>query len=164
LLSLLLKKGDYLLVGIHGDTLVHKIKGSRFPLQNAYERSLSVLGCRFVDDVLLDAPYEVTSAMIDTLQIKHVIKLGNDGICNKSDTKNDTAPNSSLEIDRFLDPRQAGILEVIENSSGFSIDKVFRRILDDEETFQCKYNRKLQAEQAFLQEKYGKSRDFSETI
>jgi ethanolamine-phosphate cytidylyltransferase len=157
---MLLKKGDYLLVGIHGDKLVNKMKGSRFPLQNVYERSLSVLGCRFVDDILLDAPYEVSSAMIDTLQIKQVISFGNNDICSMSDVASDR----SFEIDRFSYPKQVGILEVIEDSSGFSINKVFQRILDDEETYQRKYDRKLQAEQEFLQEKYGKSRDFSKTM
>lgn len=47
------KRGDYLIVGVHADTIVNKHRGSNLPLMNLHERVLSVLGCRFVDDVLI---------------------------------------------------------------------------------------------------------------
>lgn len=119
--------------------MVNRVKGQSFPLQNLNERVLSVLGCRFVDNVLLDAPYEICAAMIDTLKIKKVI------VCN-----------SDLP-ERFDHLRQAGILEAMENPSKFRLDDVVQRILDNEATFQTKYERKMQAEEDFLNTKYGRN-------
>ena len=40
---------------------------------NLHERVLSVLGCKYVNDVLIDAPSEVTPDMIASLRIKEVV-------------------------------------------------------------------------------------------
>ena len=58
------KRGDYLIIGIHSDVVVNKHQGSNLPIMNLHERVLSVLGCKFVDDVLIDAPYTITPEMI----------------------------------------------------------------------------------------------------
>ena len=74
LLSLITtKRGDYLIVGIHGDSVVNKRRGGNLPLMNLHERVLSVLGCKYVNDVLIDAPSEVTPDMIASLRIKEVV-------------------------------------------------------------------------------------------
>lgn len=67
------KRGDYLIVGVHADAIVNKNRGSNLPLMNLHERVLSLLGCRYVDDVLIDAPYVVTSEMISSLNISEVV-------------------------------------------------------------------------------------------
>lgn len=41
-----------------------ELRGSRFPLMNLHERSLSVLACRYVDEVIIGAPWEVTKDMV----------------------------------------------------------------------------------------------------
>jgi ethanolamine-phosphate cytidylyltransferase len=119
---------------------VNRVKGHNFPLQNLNERVLSVLGCRFVDNVLLDAPYEICSAMINTLKIKKVV------VCN-----------SDSSSERFDHPRHAGILEAMDNPSTFRLDDLVQRILDNEAAFQTKYERKMQAEEDFLNNKYGRN-------
>ena len=72
-----LQRGDYLIVGIHGDAVVNRERGSNLPLMNLHERVLSVLGCRFVDDVLIDAPWVITPDMIASLNIAEVIHCNN---------------------------------------------------------------------------------------
>merc|ERR1712107_808826 len=67
-------KGDYLIVGVHNDKLVNELRGSNHPIINMHERVLSVLGCRYVDDVLLDAPRIVTTDMIKSLNIGLVVQ------------------------------------------------------------------------------------------
>lgn len=37
-------------------TVVNIRRGGNLPLMNLHERLLSVLGCKFMDDVLIDAP------------------------------------------------------------------------------------------------------------
>lgn len=39
---------------------------------NLHERVLSVLGCKYVNDVLIDAPLEITPDMIASLRITEV--------------------------------------------------------------------------------------------
>ncbi|CAE8602255.1 unnamed protein product, partial [Polarella glacialis] len=52
--------GDFLVVGCYDDETIHRKKGKNYPLQTLHERSLNVLACRHVDDVLLGAPWQVT--------------------------------------------------------------------------------------------------------
>jgi len=66
-------QGHYLIVGIHGDAIVNAKRGYNLPIMNLHERVLSVLGCRYVDDVLIDAPYVITRDMINSLAISTVI-------------------------------------------------------------------------------------------
>lgn len=40
---------------------------------NLHERVLSVLGCKYPDDVLIDAPAEITPDMIASLKITEVV-------------------------------------------------------------------------------------------
>ncbi|KAI7756388.1 hypothetical protein M8C21_010964 [Ambrosia artemisiifolia] len=55
--------GDFLLVGIHTDEIVSEQRGPHFPLMHLHERSLSVLACRYVDEVIIGAPWEITKDM-----------------------------------------------------------------------------------------------------
>lgn len=67
------KLGDYLIVGLHDDAVIEKHKGEGFPIMNLHERVLSVLSCKYVDDVVIGAPYVVTQELIDTLQVDIVV-------------------------------------------------------------------------------------------
>ena len=71
--SLQTQRGDYVIVGIHGDSVVNKRRGGNLPLMNLHERLLSVLGCKFTNDVLIDAPVEITPDMIASLRITEVL-------------------------------------------------------------------------------------------
>ena len=61
--------GEFLLVGIHADETVESYK--RRPILSMKERIASVEGCRYVDEVVPDAPLEITREWID----KHKIDL-----------------------------------------------------------------------------------------
>ena len=67
--------GDYLLVGVYGDECV-KERRHRLPLMNLQERVLSVLACRHVDDVLIDAPSEITPELLSTFRVSTVCHGG----------------------------------------------------------------------------------------
>ena len=75
-----------MLVGIYSDFTIQqqqqqkgasnaKAKASSLllPFLNNNERLLSLLGCRYVDDVVVDAPYVVSSEMIQMLGIDEVV-------------------------------------------------------------------------------------------
>lgn len=47
------KHGDFLLVGLHTDEDVSERRGAHLPIMSLHERSLSVLACRFVDEIVM---------------------------------------------------------------------------------------------------------------
>jgi ethanolamine-phosphate cytidylyltransferase len=60
-------------VGVHNDSVTNSHRGMNLPIMNLHERVLSVLGCKYVDDVLIDAPYVITKEMIVSLNISVVL-------------------------------------------------------------------------------------------
>jgi ethanolamine-phosphate cytidylyltransferase len=65
--------GTFLIVGIHDDETVNRSKGSNFPILNLHERVLSVLQCRYVDEVITGAPWNITEGVIKALHINVVV-------------------------------------------------------------------------------------------
>jgi cytidyltransferase-like protein len=59
--------GDFLLVGVHSDAAVKSYK--RQPILSMEERIASVEGCRYVDEVVANAPLEITKEWIEEHQI-----------------------------------------------------------------------------------------------
>ena len=45
--------GDFLMVGLHTDEDVRARRGPHDPIMDLHERSLSVLGCRYVSEVII---------------------------------------------------------------------------------------------------------------
>lgn len=67
-----------LIVGIHDDATINSVKGLNYPIMNMLERSLCVLQCKYVDGVVLGAPYEPTIEFISILKDQlniNVVKL-----------------------------------------------------------------------------------------
>ncbi|KAH0629412.1 hypothetical protein JD844_011470 [Phrynosoma platyrhinos] len=58
-------KQPYIIVGLHFDQEVNLYKGKNYPIMNVHERTLSVLACRYVSEVVIGAPYAVTSDLLD---------------------------------------------------------------------------------------------------
>jgi len=141
------KRGDYLIVGIHSDACVNKIRGMNLPLLNLHERVLSVLGCRFVDDVLIDAPYEISSEMISSLRIHEVIHASCDEDENYCTTCSD-------KDERYVHAKEKGIFHVVMNPSTFRLNTIFDRVNRNQETFRARFERKMNSETQHYQNKY----------
>ena len=86
-------------MGIHSDTVVNRVRGFNLPLMNVHERVFSVLGCRFVDDVLIDDPYVVSPEMIASLKIAEVVH----------GTNSDQIGNGNRGEDRYKYAKEANI-------------------------------------------------------
>merc|ERR1711924_480998 len=127
-------------VGVHGDGVVNKHRGSNFPIMAMQERVLSVLGCRYVDDVLLDAPWHITKEMIATLQITVVVRG------TFSDGWGDNDPHAV--------PIQQGIHREIESESSLTLSELARRLLDRQDVHK-RIEVKKQKEQDWFNEKHG---------
>jgi glycerol-3-phosphate cytidylyltransferase-like family protein len=46
-------------------------RGRHRPIMNLHERSLSVLACRYVDEVIIGAPWDVSKDMVSYLFCSH---------------------------------------------------------------------------------------------
>jgi len=138
------QRGDYLIVGVLGDSVVNRVGGSNLPLMNLHERLLSILGCRFVDDVLIDAPYTITPEMIASLNIAEVVH----GTCFSND--------KSTLVERYKFPREEGILHTLISPSKFTLSDILVRIKKNQEEFQAKIDRKKKVEQEYYNVKYNR--------
>jgi len=66
--------GDYLIVGIHDDQCVNQYLGEHYPINSLNERVLNVLACKYVDDVIIGAPFKVTNKLIRDINAGIVVK------------------------------------------------------------------------------------------
>lgn len=57
-------QGDFLLVGLHTDEDVQERRGPHLPIMNLHERSLSVLACKYVDEVIIGAPTVISEDLV----------------------------------------------------------------------------------------------------
>jgi len=138
-------RGDYLIVGVHGDALVNRMRGSNLPLMNVHERTLSVMGCQYVDDVLIDAPYRITPEMVASLSIVEIVH----------GTECDAISDSDQIYDeRYSYPKEAGIFTILESPTDFNLSTILKRIQKNQERFHKKIRKKKMAEQEYYNEKY----------
>mmetsp|Transcript_28184 Transcript_28184/g.77442 ORF Transcript_28184/g.77442 Transcript_28184/m.77442 type:complete len:473 (-) Transcript_28184:31-1449(-) len=146
LLKMAKERGDFLIVGIHGDSVVNRILGMNLPLMNLHERVLSVLGCRFVDDVVIDAPFAITEAMVASLNISEVLQSP------------DTGYGIRDESDRFgqINP---DLVYRIEQPCKFNLRSILQRIRRNQESFEARFERKMNAEKKFYETKHSSSRN-----
>jgi ethanolamine-phosphate cytidylyltransferase len=133
-----------LIVGVHSDATVNRIRGGKFPLFNLHERVLGVLGCRYVDDVLVDAPYQITPEMIATLGINKIVHgIGFEDLDYSNKTE-----------ERYQHAKAAGILHVVQSLSTYCLERVFERIRTNQETFQSRFDKKMKEESEHYSQKY----------
>jgi ethanolamine-phosphate cytidylyltransferase len=105
---------------------------------------LSVLGCRYVDDVLIDAPYEISSEIIASLRIAEVVH----GTC---DTDGEFC---SKEDERYRHAKDRGIFYPLKNPCSFSLKTIFERVQRNQETFRKRFERKMSSEAQHYMQKY----------
>jgi len=51
---------------------VNQYKGSNYPIMNLHERTLSVLACKYVSEVVIGAPYVVSHDLLDHFNVSVV--------------------------------------------------------------------------------------------
>nr|KAF6458050.1 phosphate cytidylyltransferase 2, ethanolamine [Rousettus aegyptiacus] len=67
-----LAERPYVIAGLHFDQEVNQYKGKNYPIMNLHERTLSVLACRYVSEVVIGAPYAVTAELLDHFKVELV--------------------------------------------------------------------------------------------
>eukprot|EP00941_MAST-03F_sp_MAST-3F-sp1_P003963 g3963.t1 len=143
--------GDYLIVGVYSDEVANELRGKNYPIMNIKERVLSVLGCKYVDDVLIDAPLEVTAEMLQSLEIS-VVANG---------TFHDR--NRLQEQDPAYDPyslvKSKGMYRSIESTSTLSLKEIVRRINVNRLQYEERFEKKKRKEDKYYAKRFGKKEE-----
>ncbi|PKI41015.1 hypothetical protein CRG98_038543 [Punica granatum] len=135
--------GDFLLVGIHTDQTVSASRGAHRPIMNLHERSLSVLACRYVDEVIIGAPWEVSKDMITTFNISLVV---HGTISESNDFQKD-------EGNPYAVPIGMGIFKVLESPLDITTTTIIRRIVANHEAFLKRNEKKAESERRYYEGK-----------
>lgn len=133
-------EGDFLLVGIHDDLTVNERKGGNFPIMNLHERTLSVLACKYVDEVIIGAPWSVSDDMIKTMNISKVLHGTHYGV----------TLGTYAKVDRYDIPKQEGIFDDLSSSSDLSVHVILERVVANRAAFIKRNIRKVAAETEYL--------------
>ena len=125
--------GDFLIVGVHTDFDVNRTKGSNYPIMNLHERVLCVLSCRYVDEVVIGAPYSVSQDMVDSLRIAVVVHGSNE------------EPTPDLNgADPYAVPKRMGIYRTVSSPSHLTTGDIVQRLIANRAAFE-KRNREKEA-------------------
>ncbi|KAJ1921668.1 choline phosphate cytidylyltransferase [Mycoemilia scoparia] len=126
--------GDYLLVGIHDDKTVNAIKGGNYPVMNLQERVLAVLQCRYVDEVIIGAPYSVTE---DVLKKVYRVDVVTHGVGN--------TPIDLDGTDPYALPKSRGMYQEIDHPRlDLTTSTIIDRIIQFRSRFEERQKRKAQ--------------------
>lgn len=118
------------------------------PLMNLHERVLSVLGCRYVDDVVIDAPFVITAEVISSLNISEVLHGDRSDWVSLSDEYKEERKN------RYAAPVEMGIFKIIRSPSDFKFSHIVSRIQKNQRAFQAKFDKKIRQEHEYYKNKY----------
>lgn len=127
------ESGDFLIVGVHEDSVIAEIRGEA-PLMNLHERALSVLSCRYVDEVLIGAPYCVTKEFLTSRSVN-----ASAVVHGKTPVHPDAAGN-----DPYTYPKSIGAyLEVETRFSYLTAEVIVERIFRNQDAFEERQRKKL---------------------
>jgi len=140
----LLKKaralGTFTIVGVLEDQTVNRYKGANFPIMNLYERVLSVLSCKYVDEVVIGAPEKLTPDFVKSLDIQVVVH-GKDPVCLCEDG-----------TDPYEVARNMGIFMELDSESTLTTTVIIERIKEHRRQYEERNQRKEAKELAILEE------------
>lgn len=135
--------GDFLLVGIYTDQIVSEHRGNYHPIMHLHERSLSVLACRYVDEVIIGAPWEVTKDMITTFNISLVVH----------GTVSETNTSLTGQTDPYEVAKSMGIFQLLESPKSTTTTSVAQRIIANHEAYMKRNAKKAASEKKYYDQK-----------
>ncbi|XP_064618898.1 ethanolamine-phosphate cytidylyltransferase-like [Lineus longissimus] len=110
-------QGDFLIVGIHSDAVVNRCKGTNYPIMNLHERVLATLSFKYVDEVIIGAPYILSEAIMDELKIDIVVH-------GRTDTPMDLDGQ-----DPYQAAKSRGCYKIVDSGSSLTTDRIIQRIM-----------------------------------
>ncbi|XP_017380309.1 ethanolamine-phosphate cytidylyltransferase isoform X2 [Cebus imitator] len=134
-----LAERPYIIAGLHFDQEVNHYKGKNYPIMNLHERTLSVLACRYVSEVVIGAPYAVTAELLSHFKV--------DLVCHG---KTEIMPDRDGS-DPYQEPKRRGIFRQIDSGSDLTTDLIVQRIITNRLEYEARNQKKEAKELAFLE-------------
>lgn len=130
------KEGDYLIVGLHTDPIVNQYKCGNYPIMNLHERVLSVLACKYVNEVVIGAPYKVTEDLMNHFNVSVVV--------------HGSTPTMHCEdgSDPYEVPKRLNKFKLIDSGNDMTTEKIVDRIISHRLEFETRNLKKEQKEAA----------------
>ncbi|XP_062936592.1 ethanolamine-phosphate cytidylyltransferase isoform X3 [Cynocephalus volans] len=129
----------YIIAGLHFDQEVNHYKGKNYPIMNLHERTLSVLACRYVSEVVIGAPYAVTAELLGHFKV--------DLVCHG---KTEIMPDRDGS-DPYQEPKRRGIFRQVDSGSDLTTDLIVQRIIKNRLEYEARNQKKEAKELAFLE-------------
>jgi cytidyltransferase-like protein len=104
--------GDWLIVGVLSDEVVESYK--RRPIMSLAERAAVIEACRYVDEIILNAPDRVTTDFLERHEISFVVH-GDDFVAGSSDHV-------------YAEVAAAGKLRLVPRTGAISTTELIRRV------------------------------------
>lgn len=128
------KQGDYLIVGLHTDPVVNRYKGGNYPIMNLHERTLSVLACKYVNEVVIGAPYTVTEDLMNHFKV--------DVVCH-GQTRITLDDNGH---DPYTVPKNMGKFMLVNSGSTMTTEQIVERIIQHRLEYEARNKKKEKKE------------------
>ncbi|OMJ80538.1 hypothetical protein SteCoe_19180 [Stentor coeruleus] len=139
--------GDFLIVGVHDDQTVNYYKGSNFPIMSLHDRVMCVLSTKWVDEVIIGAPWNITKQLITGFNIKIVVQ----GTVHKGDPEAKKWRKGSVDVDE--DPyevaKEIGIYREIESVNKLDTQDIISRIVENRVNYFSKFQVFTQREKKY---------------
>ena len=111
--------------------MIKYYRGAKYPLQGLQERILMALAMKYVDDVVIGAPYIVTDDLIKSLNIKKVVHVR---------SREDQVKAEYADIDPFEVPKAQNIyVELPEVEDDLTLEDIARRVEANKAQFEKKF-------------------------
>ena len=122
--------GDFLIVGIHEDHTVNQYLGRQFPINALHERVLNVLAWKYVDDVIIGAPFKLTERLLTNLSISIVVK--------SLDTIQGAIRSEALDLKPYEIPEKFEMIKEVCIECPITMKEIIKRVVKNEEAMKKK--------------------------
>lgn len=120
----------FVIVGLHSDQVVNSYHKSNYPIMNLHERVLSVLACKYVNEVVMGAPYTVSQDLMDHFKV--------DLVCH-----GDTPYKPDLNgKDPYEVPKKLGKFRIIPSGNSLRTFDIVNRIVKNRYDYLARNNDK----------------------
>merc|ERR1712084_193229 len=113
------------------DATVNKNRGKNYPIVNMQERVLNLLAMKYVDDVIIGAPWKITNDLIKSLKIDLVVQ--------GTELKYDDKEKVEDAVDPYEIPKKIGKYQEIISESELTNDVLINRLIERRERYVKKF-------------------------
>jgi len=133
--------GTFLYVGLYDDTTIHEKQGKYWPMMSLQERTLNVLSCRYVDEVVIGCPWIVSGDMVNVLHIGVLAVAENIMIC-------------SDDMERYKSMNELVTVEILKDlESNLKTQDLVERILKDHQKYSKQNENRVKRELNYIKDR-----------